>query len=79
VQEQARFAVRWRALARPVRIGIVLLIAPLFYVIPWALRSAGLADLAALLLGVVLVIAAFFLAALVAFRTAPTDRPTDTV
>jgi hypothetical protein len=68
---RVQLAGRWRRLPRPVRIGVIVLAAPMFYLLPYALRSAGVGELTALVLGVLLAVAVFVGAALIAFRTVP--------
>jgi hypothetical protein len=68
---RVQLAGRWRRLPRPVRIGVIVLAAPMFYLLPYALRSAGVGELTALVLGVLLAVGVFVGAALIAFRTVP--------
>lgn len=80
--EQVRFARRWSDLDRPLRIALVVAVAPLFAVLPYLLRQTGLGDLWAIVLGVVLAAIVFVAAAGLSFKLTATktrrDRPPPT-
>jgi hypothetical protein len=73
--ERVRFLTRWRRLSRGARTALVLVVAPLFYLIPFVLRRSGVDEGVALAFGVVLAAAIAVVVGMVATRFASTPRP----
>jgi hypothetical protein len=73
--ERVRFLTRWRWLSLGVRTALVLVVAPLFYLLPLLLRRSGVDEGVALLLGVALAAVIAVVAGIVATRLATTPRP----
>jgi hypothetical protein len=75
--ERVRFLTRWRRLSPLTRGLLVVAVAPLFFLVPYALRQAGVAEELALVLGVGIAAIVAVVVGLVATRTASTPRPPD--
>jgi hypothetical protein len=73
--ERVRFLTRWRWLSRGVRTALVLVVAPLFYLLPLLFRRSGVDEGVALLIGVAAAGVIAVVVGLVATRVASTPRP----
>lgn len=73
--ERVRFLTRWRRSSRGVRTALVLVVAPLFYLLPLVFRRSGVDEGVALVLGVAAAAVIAVVVGLVATRFASTPRP----